>query len=199
MLFGCIHRTYHESNDYKQTQNHSWESISRIALKLKNKTCWVMGAPSYATTTLTPIWYENFLASSWIWNKRKARKSQHYNSLQVRIWLRKKGTREADLHGQLPGAGEDERERVRSPHPPHCGLAEGSPFMMPLMMGKQKAEVFPDPVCAHSMRSLPASKIGMAWQERRALVRDALGSWRHRWDLTLGSRWVWRPHLSAPG
>jgi hypothetical protein len=26
----------------------------------------VIGAPPYATTTLTPVWYANFLASSWI-------------------------------------------------------------------------------------------------------------------------------------
>jgi hypothetical protein len=30
------------------------------------------------------------------------------------------------------------------------------------MIGKQKAAVFPDPVCAQAMRSLPAMEIGMA-------------------------------------
>uniref|UniRef100_A0A0A9DNM5 Uncharacterized protein n=1 Tax=Arundo donax TaxID=35708 RepID=A0A0A9DNM5_ARUDO len=41
-------------------------------------------------------------------------------------------------------------------------MAAGGPRIMPLMMGKQKAAVFPDPVCAHAMRSRPASEIGMA-------------------------------------
>jgi hypothetical protein len=36
--------------------------------------------------------------------------------------------------------------------------------MIPLMMGKQKAAVFPDPVWAHAMRSLPAREMGMAWR-----------------------------------
>ncbi|WVZ60931.1 hypothetical protein U9M48_010885, partial [Paspalum notatum var. saurae] len=35
-------------------------------------------------------------------------------------------------------------------------------FNIPLMIGKQKAAVFPDPVCAQAMRSRPAMEIGMA-------------------------------------
>ena len=43
----------------------------------------------------------------------------------------------------------------------------GPPFKprvrMPWMMGKQNAAVFPDPVCAHAMRSFPAREMGMAY------------------------------------
>jgi hypothetical protein len=34
--------------------------------------------------------------------------------------------------------------------------------MIPAMMGKQKAAVLPDPVCAQAIKSLPAREIGMA-------------------------------------
>lgn len=39
---------------------------------------------------------------------------------------------------------------------------EERPFKIPDMIGKQNAAVFPDPVCAHAMRSRPAVAMGMA-------------------------------------
>jgi hypothetical protein len=47
-----------------------------------------------------------------------------------------------------------------------CGHHEDNPsgmfLMIPTMVGKQKAAVLPDPVCAQAIRSLPARKIRMA-------------------------------------
>jgi len=47
-----------------------------------------------------------------------------------------------------------------------CGHHEDNPsgmfFMIPTMIGEQKATALPDPVCAQAIRSLPARKIRMA-------------------------------------
>lgn len=36
-------------------------------------------------------------------------------------------------------------------------------LMIPLIIGKQNAAVFPEPVWAHAIKSLPASDIGIAY------------------------------------
>ena len=48
---------------------------------------------------------------------------------------------------------------------PNLGRSGGGPAArMPEMMGRQKAAVLPEPVCAHAMRSRFASEMGMAWR-----------------------------------